>query len=127
MAGYVRAGFRERDCNCLAESGRGARHQSDLAIESERIEDTHPARAFELELVIIIPLMIPVTTPIAAPSAMYRSKPEPDTRDSNPKHQPPNEPKILPMKPKPTSVPKENGRAVILSRSATGSILGTSR
>jgi hypothetical protein len=54
---------------------------------------------------------MPVMTPIIAPSAMYFSKPEPETRESNPVHQPANDPKMLPMKPKPTIVPREKGFA----------------
>src|SRR5207249_3752481 len=39
VTGYVRAGFSQRGRDGLPESGRSARHQSDFAIESERIKD----------------------------------------------------------------------------------------
>src|SRR5437867_896922 len=128
VTSHVGARFRERDRDCLAQPSRSARHQSDSVVELERIKDAHERDcAFEVEPVITRPLMTPITTPIAAPSAMSRNRLDPDTRESSPKHQPANDPKILPMNPKPTIVPIENGLTPAPSRSSTGSSLGTNK
>src|SRR5712692_4121228 len=133
MTGHVCAGLRERDGNRLAQSGGSASHERNPAIESELVEDhvaasgRHQLAAFGFKLVITVPLAMPTTTPTSAPSAMYFSKLDPDTRESNPVHQPANDPKMLPMKPKPTMVPTENGLAATPSISSTGSMRGTNR
>src|SRR5258705_2845222 len=95
---------------------------------SDLVSQDHdaPRCAFDPALIITTPLITPITAPTTNPVAMYSNRCVPDTLESKPTHQPPKDPKMLPMNPKPTIDPTEKGFGITSSTSSSDSTLGTS-